>query len=560
VKIALLTTPPSMHSGIADYTRHLLPSLRARAQVQVFVDDEALGEREEELAGQPVAPLSRLDPRRFDRVLYQLGNESRHAYMLRALPRLGGVVVQHDWVLFDLALATYPALVRGGVKGAALAAREGDLRQLRTYAGTWAARRRSHRQPQPAVDPRGHEGPLIGGWHEPEAHGRWIADRASFRLPADDVAAVTVVCNAPVGRRLELLQEGQLLADYRTVPEKRWQQFEVELRSGQRPVLELRVSPIAVTEEQRRHGDARRLGAFVERIEWRDGRGQHHLDLRAAADVPLRLPTLSDARFELPLNGSVLRHADAFLVHSDYLRRRIEAVRPGALVGVVPHGAERRWSDLPRGPERRDLGLPPDWVQSFLITSFGGVQAHKRIDKVLAALALARRERPHLRLVLAGKLSAEGFDAREGARRLGLGSAVHFTGFVSEPDAWRWLHAGDLSINLRGPTSGGTSGGIFQAFGLGRGVIATDAAEQCELPDSCVVKVPLGDDEVPALARTLVQLSGDPERVEALGRAAREYVDQHCHWSHCAEGYLRLLESAPGPRARQFQGSGPQLR
>ena len=39
MRIALITTPPGVRSGIGDYTRHLLPYLRERAEVELFVED-----------------------------------------------------------------------------------------------------------------------------------------------------------------------------------------------------------------------------------------------------------------------------------------------------------------------------------------------------------------------------------------------------------------------------------------------------------------------------------------------------------------------------------------
>jgi glycosyltransferase involved in cell wall biosynthesis len=549
VKIALVTTPPSVHSGIADYSRHLLPYLLERIDVDVYADDAALAGGEESLLGRPVRPVSTLDPGRYDRLLYQLGNETNHRFMPALVARHGGVVVQHDWILFDLALAAWPGLARGGVKGAALAAREGGVTQLRRYLGAWAARRRQYRVPLEPVDGRGHPGPLIAGWHGPEDHGRWIADYGLFRLPTHGARGLRVALNAPAGRTLELRVEGRPVASRTTTPEEPWAVFEVEVDVPDRPLVALTVTPVDVTPEQRAHGDARRLGAFVERVDYEDANGSHELDLRQPAELPLQPRSLSDARFELPLNHTIVRRADAFVVHSDYLASRIRRVRGAEVpLAIVPHGAERRWSDRPRAEARRALGLPDSWAEGFLVTSFGGVQAHKRVDKALAALARAREERPAVRMVLAGKVSAEGFDARDVAARLGLTDAVHFTGFVSEQEAWDWLHAGDLSINLRGPTSGGTSGGIFQAFGLGRPVIASDAGEQRELPDSCTVKVPLGEGEVEAIARELVALHDDPARLARLAAGAREYVDTTCHWSHCADGYVALLERAPGPR------------
>ncbi len=550
VKIALITTPPSVHSGIADYSRHLLPYLMERAEIDFYAADAVIEPAGEELLGRPVRPLSALDPGAYDRLLYQLGNETNHRFMPGVIARHGGVVVQHDWVLFDLALAAWPGLARGGLKGAALCWREGGLGQLRRYLGAWAARRGQYREPYvTAPDAADRRGPLIDGWHAAEPHGRWIADAATLRIPAEGVRAVRLALNAPAGRRIALECGGAELASRTTTTREPWAVLEPDLGGHDRPLLRIAVDGLSVTKEQRSHGDSRRLGAFVEAVAWTDAQGRHELDLSASAELPIQPRSLSDARFDLPLNNTVVRGASAFIVHSEYVASRIRARRPDVPIAIVPHGAEQRWSDEPKSETRRGLGLPGDWQDAFLVTSFGGVQAHKRVDKALAALALARRTHPSIRMVLAGKVSAEGFDARDVAARLGVADAVHFTGFVSEEDAWRWLAAGDLSINLRGPTSGGTSGGIFQAFGLGRPVIASDAAEQAELPDACTVKVPLGEGEVDAIARALVELCDDPTRLERLSAAARDYVERECHWSHCAERYLALIERAPALRA-----------
>ncbi|QDU65767.1 glycosyltransferase family 4 protein [Engelhardtia mirabilis] len=545
MKLALVTTAPEIHSGIGDYTRHLLPYLAQRCQVEVYVRDGTEGTQ---LDGFTTRALSTLGAGAADRILYQLGNEANHAFMVPAIQRLGGVVMQHDWVLFDLAMACHPALVRGGVKGATLAGRLGGRTQLATYVRAFGARRQERRRPLQPVEPNGRPGNLVGGWHAPEGTGRWVADNGVFRIPAEGVRSVAVTFNAPVGRRVELRQGGQVLARYRTTPEQPWERLEIEPAERERPTLVLHVDPVRVTKEQRLHGDARRLGAFIERIEWSDADGRHDLDLRAPAAVPLRPSSLSDFRFDLPLNRGVVRHADGFVVHSEFVAEHIRATRPNVGVGVVHHGAERRWHEQTRAAARLELGLPRSWADGFLVTSLGGVQAHKRVDRVLAALAQARRERPDIRLAMAGRVCSESFDAREVAESMGLGDAVHFPGFVSEEDAWRWLHAGDVSINLRGPTSGGTSGGIFQAFGLGRAVIASNAAEQRELPDACTIKVPLGEGEVDAVARAMVELRDDAARVERLSAAARAFVDDECHWSHCADRYVTYLERAPRPR------------
>jgi glycosyltransferase involved in cell wall biosynthesis len=547
LKVALVTTSPAVPSGIGDYTRHLLPELSRRLELELFHEP---GAPECEQAGLRSRPVEAFDPRRFDRLLYQLGNMGAHAFMLPLLRRFGGAVMQHDWVLFDLAVSAHPGLVRGGTKGALLAAREGGPAQLRTYLQSFLARRRGrlHGLPLPARLPD--EGELVYGWHEPEPNGRWIADEAYFRAPQPLPKRLAVLLSSRPGRTLTLWQGERPLARHACTKDRPWTELTAELDPHGEALLRLGVEPVNVTPEQRRFGDTRRLGAHVERVRWifaQAGQEQaQDLDLKQPVALRMRSPTLADSRFDLPLNRSVVRHADAFLCHSRYVAERIRGLRgAGVPIGLVHHGAERRWHDQDRAQVRRELGLPEAWADGFLVVSFGGVQAHKRIDKVLAGLRLARERRGAIHLAMVGALETEGFDARTEARRLGLSEAVHFRGYAPEAEVWRWLHAADVGVNLRGPTSGGTSGGIFQTLAFGRPVIVTDNAEQSELPDDCTLKVPLGAGELPALADALVRLCDDAGWRQRLEQAARRFVDEECHWSHCAARYAEHLERFP---------------
>jgi hypothetical protein len=84
---------------------------------------------------------------------------------------------------------------------------------------------------------------------------------------------------------------------------------------------------------------------------------------------------------------------------------------------------------------------------------------------------------------------------------------------------------------------------------MGRAVIASDAAEQKELPDGCVVRVPLGSEEVEVLARELVLLRDDPARREKLEANVREFVGTQCHWRVVARQYAEFLGAFPRARA-----------
>lgn len=555
MRLALVTTPPSLRSGIGDYTRHLVPYLARHATIDVFVAPQYAGEELGEAFGGGVArSVEDLDPKSVDRILYQVGNESNHAYMARAMQRLGGTVCLHDWVLFDMAIAAWPALARGGWKGTALALREGGVPQMRRYLGNFLDRRRQKRAPVSEPDHTELVGEVLSGWHEPEENGRWTSDFGSFRVPIGPRSAIDelrIEIHAAAGRTVTLWQANERLAGFVSRPDHGDDAFEVQPDAARAPLFVLRTEPVEITEEQKKWGDTRRLGCLVKSIRYCVEGVWHDLDLAQPQALPFIPVTLSRDRFDLPFNGTIVRNADAFIVHSDYVGDRIRRERgPQSRVGRVWHGSERRWDDRDRREVRRGLGLDEAWLDDFLLVSFGGVQPHKRIDKLLDALAVARRTNPRLRLALVGKVAGDFFDAADEVRRRGLDDAVVLTGFVDEEVGWEWLKAGDLSVNLRGPTSGGTSGGIFQSFGLGRAVLASDAAEQRELPDACTVKVPLGDGEVEALAAQMHAMSGDPSRRDALEASVRGFVDDECHWTHCADRYLELLDSLGPHRSR----------
>jgi glycosyltransferase involved in cell wall biosynthesis len=220
-------------------------------------------------------------------------------------------------------------------------------------------------------------------------------------------------------------------------------------------------------------------------------------------------------------------------------------------VAVVPHGTERRWRDGDRRVARAALGLPPDWLDAFLITSFGAVQAHKRVDELLAGLALALERRPDLRLALVGRLEPAHCDVDAAIARHGLERHVLLTGWVDEPTGRDFLHAADLAVQLRGPSTGGASGGVHQALSAGRAVVVSDLDEQAELPDACVRKLAPGPGEAGRLADLLVALRDDPAGRARLEAAARDHVERVAGFERTAELYLEALERFPRPRGHK---------
>ena len=102
----------------------MLPHLREHCEVDVFV-------AREHARGDACRAAHELSPKRHDHILYCVADEPECAFMLPLVRELGGIVVQHDWVLADLSRAAHPELERASVRGFAIAAREGGLREAR---------------------------------------------------------------------------------------------------------------------------------------------------------------------------------------------------------------------------------------------------------------------------------------------------------------------------------------------------------------------------------------------------------------------------------------------
>ena len=210
---------------------------------------------------------------------------------------------------------------------------------------------------------------------------------------------------------------------------------------------------------------------------------------------------------------------------------------------------EQRWSDVDRRVAREAIEPARRWCDDFLLVSLGALQAHKRPDVLLQALARARRERDDLRLLLVGEERPAEFDLSASLANLGLEDAVHVTGWLPEIQAWRALHAADLCVNLRGPSAGGASGGASQALSLGRGVVVSELPENAHLPADCVLRVAPDETEIEQLARLFVELRDDGERRVKMEAAARCAVEEKLHWAHVARRYVEAMKTFPHARA-----------
>lgn len=102
--LAFVSPLPPVRSGISDYAADLLPHVAGDFAIEVFVDERHPLLREGAYQAFPVHPPQELRRRvaEFAHVVYQMGNNLHHRFVLELAREIPGILVLHDVVLHHL--------------------------------------------------------------------------------------------------------------------------------------------------------------------------------------------------------------------------------------------------------------------------------------------------------------------------------------------------------------------------------------------------------------------------------------------------------------------------
>jgi glycosyltransferase involved in cell wall biosynthesis len=180
-----------------------------------------------------------------------------------------------------------------------------------------------------------------------------------------------------------------------------------------------------------------------------------------------------------------------------------------------------------------------------VLASFGHINAWKRVEPTLRAVAALRAEGVDARYILVGSVSPN-YDLNGQIARSRLGDAVTITGYVPRQAFDDHVAAADLCVNLRFPTGGETSASLLRLLGAGRPTLVSAVGAFAELPPGVAAQVdpgPAEGDQILAYCRLLLTR---PELAAALGAQARAFVDAEHSMARAASGYARFLTRLHG--------------
>jgi glycosyltransferase involved in cell wall biosynthesis len=154
------------------------------------------------------------------------------------------------------------------------------------------------------------------------------------------------------------------------------------------------------------------------------------------------------------------------------------------------------------------------------IAYLGRLDRIKGIDRLLRAVALARRDVPDLRLEIMGPGERERPALERLAAELGLGEAAAFRGMVSAEEKLRALGAAQLFALLS--HSEGLPVAAIEAMACGTPVVLS---EGCNLPEAHDRAGVVVSGEPAPTAAAIVALLGDGPRRARLAAGALEFAD-----------------------------------
>jgi glycosyltransferase involved in cell wall biosynthesis len=261
-----------------------------------------------------------------------------------------------------------------------------------------------------------------------------------------------------------------------------------------------------------------------------------------------RARSATDPRyFGYPMLKRIATRSRAIIVHNPAAAAAVRRHAPdarGICIFEIPHLFVA--PELPDAAEtlrfRASLGLS---AGTLLVAVFGHMRESKRLPAIVRAMQNAWNAGADARLLIAGSFAST--DLERAAASLLADSRILRTGYLPEPDFWRYAAAADVCVNLRFPTAGETSGIATRMMGIGKPVVFTTGQEIARIPQNACLRVDAGAAEEEMLEGIIEWLARDREAAMEIGtRAARHIASEHAIEKVAAKYWEVLRRTAEG--------------
>lgn len=248
------------------------------------------------------------------------------------------------------------------------------------------------------------------------------------------------------------------------------------------------------------------------------------------------------------LTRRVLRSASAVIANSNFTRELLlkEWGVPAGKVRLLHPGVDCDYfRPVARDDEvRRRLG----WNGRRVVLTVGRLQRRKGQDVMIEVVARLRERFPDLLYAIVGD-GEERPRLNELVARHGVADHVQFLGEVKDAELLRCYQQCDvfaLANRAVGKDVEGFGMVLLEAQACGRPVLTGNSGgtEETIRPNESGLVVPCGRPGAPAAA--LAELLADPQRLDRMGRAGREWVAGKFDWPVLTAEAKGVFEARPG--------------
>ena len=233
----------------------------------------------------------------------------------------------------------------------------------------------------------------------------------------------------------------------------------------------------------------------------------------------------------------VFRKADALIVVSQFLKDRlVERGVPDAKIHVLPNAVN---------PQHFDHSIDPvDIVtrhnlRGRTIIGFVGMFSHwDRLDLLLEVFRRVHREESDTHLLVIGE-GVQRPALQDRAKRLGIESAVTFTGEVKRSEIPSYIAACDI-CSLSGSNPFGSPMTLFEFMIMAKPVVVPRYGPIERIVNNGENGYLFDPEDEEEYASQLVRLVRNKERRIALGERARQTILEHHLWRHNAKKVLEI--------------------
>ncbi len=179
-----------------------------------------------------------------------------------------------------------------------------------------------------------------------------------------------------------------------------------------------------------------------------------------------------------------------------------------------------------------------------LVVISGMVHPIKRIHKVTEMLLNNADIREAVNLVVIGSYGGEYGENLVNLSKSALAGSLTMLGYQEDAVLHGYLQAADFCVNIRYPNSEVCSLSLLEQMAMGKATIVLDSGFFGEVPDNCVIKYNL-ENEDRELANAFRHLINDKKMRDQVGENARRFALDHCNVDTYTDKLTTFLDDRP---------------